>query len=88
MSDVKLYAVFLFPQAAEALGEVVKPYFVDGEGGPRLVCTDVDASGSLFQMNIPGRKKDGSAIHIELMVPHAMVKLVMSLHGDHEFGFI
>ncbi len=88
MSERNLYAVFLFPQALDALGEAVKPYFVDGAGGPRLVCTDVDASGSLFQMSIPAKKKDGTAIHIELMVPHAMVKFVMSLHGDHEFGFI
>ena len=88
MGDSSLYAVYLFPQAAEALGEAVKPYFVDGAGGPHLLCADVDASGSLFEMGIPGKKKDGTPIQVELMVPHAMVKLVMSLHGDHEFGFV
>lgn len=88
MSEGALYAVFLFSKALEELGDPVKPYIVQGAGGPHLLCAEIDASGSLFQMTIPGKKRDGTVIEIELMLPHAMVKLVMSLHGEHEFGFL
>jgi hypothetical protein len=38
MTDEKNYAVFLFPQAIEMLGEPIKPYLRDTPGGPHIVC--------------------------------------------------
>jgi len=48
MTDPKNYAVFLFPQAIEMLGEPIKPYLRDAPGGPHIVCAEIDASGALF----------------------------------------
>jgi hypothetical protein len=87
MDDAQNYAVFLFPQALEVLGEVVKPYLSDGPVGLHIVCSSVDASGAFFQASVPGRDRDGNEIVAELMLPNAFVRFVVSLHNDHGFGF-
>lgn len=88
MTDSMNYAVFLFPQALEALGEPVKPYLRDAPGGPHIVCAEIDASGPLFGMTLVGKGPAGERLELELMVPVSMVKLVMSMHGEHEVGFV
>jgi hypothetical protein len=87
MSDTTSYAVFLFPQALEALGEPIKPYLLDGPGGPHIVCAEVDSSGPFFTMVLVGKDQRGMPSELEIMLPHAMVKLVMSVHSDHGIGF-
>jgi hypothetical protein len=37
MTDPLNYAVFLFPQALEALGDAIKPYLRKTPGGPHIV---------------------------------------------------
>lgn len=37
MSDLANYAVFLFPQAIEALGDALKPYLREAQCGLRTV---------------------------------------------------
>lgn len=86
MSETQ-YAVFLFPQALEALGEPIKPYLLDGAGGPHIVCAEVDTSGPLFGMTLLGKNERGQPSELEIMVPHAMIRLVMSVHGDQPIGF-
>lgn len=88
MTESMNYAVFLFPQALEALGEPIKPYLRDGPGGPHIVCAEIDASGALFGMTLAGKGPKSEALELEIMLPSAMVKLVMSMHGEHEIGFV
>ena len=87
MSDTTSYAVFLFPQALEALGEPIKPYLLDGPGGPHIVCAEVDTSGPFFTMVLVGKDAQGMPSELEIMLPHGMVRLVMSVHSDHGIGF-
>lgn len=87
MTDAPFYAVYLFPQAIEALGDPIKDYLVQGPGGAHIVCAEIDSSGALFGMTLAGRDEGGKPMELEIMLPHAMVKLVMSLHGEHGIGF-
>jgi hypothetical protein len=88
MTDIASYAVFLFPQAQEALGEAIKPYLSDAPAGQHFVCASIDSSGPFFQMVLQGTNAEGQQSQLELMIPHAMVKLIMSLHNGHSFGFV
>lgn len=81
------YAVFLFPQAVETLGAVIKPYITDAPIGPHIVCSEIDASGAFFEMTVPGKDQHGNEIAAELMLPNQCVKLVVSIHNDQQFGF-
>ena len=87
MTETPYYAVFLFPQALEALGDPIRPYVTDGPGGPHIVRAEVDSSGALFGMTLAGKDANGKPLELEIMLPHAMVKLVMSVHGEHAIGF-
>ncbi len=88
MNDATNYAVFLYPQAIETLGAVIKPYLSDiPPAGPHIVCSVVDTSGTFFQLTVQGRSDDGKAIEAELMLPSAFVKLIVSMHSEHPFGF-
>jgi len=88
MPDSPNYAVFLFPQALEALGDPIKPYILDEPMGPHIVCTEIDASGPFFGMTLLGQGTKGQALQLEIMIPSSMVKLVMSMHGEHDIGFV
>ena len=88
MADSPNYAVFFFPQAIEALGDPIKPYLRDEPLGPHIVCTEIDASGPFFGMTLVGQGAKGQALELEIMVPSSMVRLVMSMHGEHEIGFV
>ena len=35
-----------------------------------------------------GQGAQGQPLHLEIMVPSSMVKLVMSMHGEHDIGFV
>ncbi|HKE47924.1 MAG TPA: hypothetical protein VKB52_07650 [Rhodanobacteraceae bacterium] len=87
MPDSPNYAVFLFPQALEALGDPIKPYVRDEPLGPHIVCSEIDASGAFFGMTLAGKGAQGQPLSLEIMLPSSMVKLVMSMHGEHEIGF-
>ena len=67
MTDPKNYAVFLYPQAIEALGEPIKPYLRDAPGGTHIVCSEIDASGALFEMTLAGKGPNGEALELEIM---------------------
>jgi hypothetical protein len=88
MTEPTNYAVFLFPQALEALGEPIKPYLRDAPGGAHIVCAEIDASGPLFGMTLAGKGPNAEPLSLDIMVPSSMVKLVMSMHGEHEIGFV
>ena len=88
MSETQLYAVFLFPQAVEAAGEVLKPHLREGPQGVHLVCREVDTGGTWFQMVIPGQTPNGEDVELEVMIPHGYVRVVVSVRDDTEMGFV
>lgn len=81
------YAVFLFDNAIDVLGAAVKPYLVDGEGGPRICCRGIDTAGAFVEMTVDGHDETGDAVAIEIAVPVGMVRLIVSTRGDVDFGF-
>lgn len=87
MNEGKGFAVFLFPQALEALGDAIKPYLVDGAGGQHILCTEIDTGGSLIEMTIAAATQDGRDISLELMLPTNMVRMIVSARGEGSFGF-
>jgi hypothetical protein len=88
MADAIHYAVFLFPQAVEALGAPIKPHLRDETGNAYIVCSEIDASGALFELTLSGNGPKGEDLRLEIMLPVSMVKLVMSMRSEHEIGFI
>ncbi|KRG69814.1 hypothetical protein [Pseudoxanthomonas dokdonensis] len=82
------YAVFLFPQALEALGDAIKPYLADNAAGPHLLCREIDTGGALFEMTLEGTNPQGETVQVELMLPGSMVKLVVSAQNDGAIGFV
>ena len=87
MADTENYAVFLFPQAQEALGDAIKPYLSSAPTGEHIVCAGIDSSGAFFQMTLRGTNASGQDVELELMIPHVMVRLIVSLRDGHPFGF-
>lgn len=87
MNDSSGYAVFFFPNALEALGEAIKPYLQEGALGPHIPCREVDTSGAFVELTLEGQTAQGQKIALDLMVPGSMVRMIVSAHGDNEFGF-
>lgn len=87
MSEVRGYVVFFHPQALEALGDPIKPYLLGAPGNEYVLCREVDTAGGLIEMTLNGQTQDGRAVQIELMVPGSMVRMIVSAHGDEQFGF-
>jgi len=87
MNDTNGYAVFLFPQALEVLGEPIRPFLQDGPGGPHVACTTIDTGGAFIEMTIEARTQEGRPISLELMVPSGMVRMVVSTQSEAMFGF-
>lgn len=81
------YAVFLFEQALEALGEAIKPHVQDGPGGPHVLCQEVDTAGSFVEMTLRSKNERGESSETELMIPGQMVRMIISARGDAAFGF-
>ena len=87
MNESDGYAVFFFPQALEALGEAIKPYLLEGPAGEHVLCTEIDTGGALIEMTLAGNTPDGKRLQLQLMVPTAMVRMIVSAHSDGAFGF-
>ncbi|MGH8031271.1 MAG: hypothetical protein ACREO8_02645 [Luteimonas sp.] len=95
MNDSNGYAVFLFPQALEVLGDAIKPYLqqrsAQGDtqtgGEPHLLCNAIDTGGAFVEMTLLGHAADGREMTLELMIPTGMVRMVVSTHSDDSFGF-
>lgn len=87
MNEANGYAVFFFPHALEALGDAIKPYLQTGDAGEHVLCNEIDTSGSLIEMTMRGTTGDGKSVVLELMVPGAMVRMIVSSQSDGSFGF-
>jgi len=81
------YAVFLYPQALEILGEAIRPYLHDGPHGPHVLCGAIDTGGALVDLTLNGRTAEGQDVEIELMIPTGMVRMIVSARSDAMFGF-
>lgn len=87
MSDVPGYAVFFFPPALDALGDAIKPYLQDGPSGPHIPCREVDTAGAFVELTTEGETADGRPVMVEVMVPANMVRMIVSVRSDADFGF-
>lgn len=88
MGESQVYAVFLFPQAIEVLGEAIKPYLTDGAQGPHIISVEIDTGGAFCELTLLGKNSEGKNIELELMLPSSMIRLIVSLHGEGGgFGF-
>ncbi len=87
MNDSNGYAVFLFPQAMEVLGDAVTPFVQDGPAGPHIACNAIDTGGAFIEMTLEGRTPEGREVSLELMIPSGMVRMIVSTHSDEVFGF-
>jgi len=85
--DHEVYAVFLFPQALEALGDAIKPYVTQGHAGPQIICHEVDTGGAFVELELRGKNPQGKEIEIELMIPIQMIRMIVSVKNDPAFGF-
>jgi hypothetical protein len=88
MGESQFYAVFLYPQAHDALGDLLKPYLAEGPNGQHIICSEIDTGGAFCELTLHGKNQDGKIIEIELMIPTAMIRLIVSMHNDEgSFGF-
>ena len=87
MSDVPGFAVFFYPPALEALGDAIKPYLQDGPAGPHVPCREVDTAGAFIELTMHGQTPEGQAVVVEVMVPANMVRMIVSVRSDTDFGF-
>ncbi|QOY62206.1 hypothetical protein INQ40_09775 [Lysobacter sp. H21R4] len=87
MEDMNGYAVFFFPQALEALGEVIKPFLREGAAGTHVVCRAIDTGGAMFKMDLDGQTTAGDPVALEMMIPGSMVRLIVSARIEESFGF-
>ncbi|MDO5506085.1 MAG: hypothetical protein Q4F49_07335 [Pseudoxanthomonas suwonensis] len=87
MAETGGYAVFLFPQAIEALGDAIRPFLSDSPMGAHIACRDVDTGGALMQLGVLAQGSDGGEQRMTLMLPASMVRLVVSRAADPKFGF-
>jgi hypothetical protein len=81
------YAIFFFPQALEALGDAIKPYLTDQPDGPHLFCKEIDTGGAFTEMMLVGKNPEGHEVHVELMVPGSMIRMIVSAQSEAVFGF-
>jgi hypothetical protein len=81
------YAVFFFPQALEALGDAIKPYLINQPQGPHVICQEIDTSGTFVEMTLVGKNNEGKEVHVDLMVPGNMIRMIVSAANETGFGF-
>jgi hypothetical protein len=87
MNDTHGYFVFFHSQALEALGAPIKPYLLGDGDNQHILCREIDTGGAFIEMTLAGQTQDGTTVQIELMVPGSMVRMIVSAHGDEQFGF-
>ena len=87
MNEVKGYAVFLRPEAVEALGEAIQPYLRESPRGAHIQCEEIDTAGAFVEMLIKRANREGAWTQIELMIPAGAIRMIVSCQSDGTFGF-
>lgn len=88
MSASKVYAVVLFDQAAEELGQIAALWLNRAELGCYIYAKKIDPNGSYFHMWLEHVAPDGSTIETELQLPHQFVKAVFYAADMKRVGFV
>lgn len=86
MGEHESYLIYFHPQALDVLGDAIKPYLTDGPTGTHVMCIGIDTGGAFCEIRLP--QPDSRANVVELMVPTAMIRMIVSNNdGRDGFGF-
>ena len=88
MSSSKVYAVVLFDQAAEELGQLVTLWLKRSAIGCYIYAKKIDPNGHYFHMWLEDAAPDGSTLEMELQLPHQFVKAVFYAADVKRIGFL
>ncbi len=75
-------------QAYAECGAILKQFVNEGPLGKSVYCLRTNASGHYLCMVVECQASDGSFFEVELQLPHAYVKLVVTYPKDKGFGFV
>lgn len=88
MSGSKVYAVVLFDQAAEELGQLIALWLKRSDFGCYIYAKRIDPNGPYFHMWLDHVAPDGSTIETELQLPHHFLKAVFYAADVKRVGFV
>lgn len=87
MAHKQTYAVLLFKEALEALGEAIKPFLRTGQFGDFIPCNSVDTNGPLCTLVVDTRVDGPTEMTVELQIPYPMIKLIVGSETEGHAGF-
>jgi hypothetical protein len=87
MPNKHTYAVLLFKEAIEALGEAIKPFLRSGQFGDFIPCQSVETHGPLCTLVIDTRSEGATDLTVELQIPYPMIKLIVGTESEGHAGF-
>lgn len=85
------YAVLLFKEAIEVLGDALEPYLFSGPMGRHLYCKKLEHIGGFIEMTFtPGQVKHRIESDVNLQLPSQFVKFITYANdGDQKkIGFL
>lgn len=88
MSVQPSFAVLLFKEAQETLGDAIKPFQISGPFGVFIPCRSVDTTGQLCLLLIDTQRVGGTDLSVEIQIPYSMIKLVIATEREEHVGFI
>jgi hypothetical protein len=88
MAHKQTYAVLLFKEAFEALGESIKPFLRSGQFGDFIPCQSVDTNGPLCTLVVDARNEGPKELTVELQIPYPMIKLIVGSEVEGHAGFV
>ncbi len=87
MSAGHYFIVLLSRLGTEELGKSIDPYLSFGAAGQHIKAREVNPNGPLFHMTLDVSGPDGKLVEVEVQVPHAFIKMVISGDRDIHPGF-
>jgi hypothetical protein len=81
------FFVLLSRIGLEELGKAIDPYLAYGPIGQHIKARDVNPSGALFHLTLDVQGDDGKPTEVEIQLPHAFIKMVISGDRDIQPGF-
>lgn len=88
MPHQQTYAVMLFKEAFEPLGEAIKPFLRSGQFGEYIPCQSVDTNGPLCTLVVDTRSEGTREMTVELQIPYPMIKLIVGSEVEGHAGFV
>ncbi len=88
MSATKVYAVVLYDQAVEELGNLVALWLKRSDMGSYIYAKKVDPNGPFFHMLLEHTAPDGVTREMELQIPHGFVKAIFYAADVKSIGFV